>query len=126
MVASRHGRDWREVLGVVVIESRGDPNAVSKAGARGLTQLLGGAIKETGKNINPHHPWDGLWAGTAYLNILRDRYGYRTLEEQLVAYEMGPSAAKKYLAKKSPDEYFYVRRFKAAMVAIVELYGSPS
>jgi soluble lytic murein transglycosylase-like protein len=86
--------DVELLASVIRAESNGDVHAVSRAGARGLMQLMPGTATELGvrdsfradQNIN---------GGTAYLNWLLERY-HDNLAWALAAYNAGPAAVDKY------------------------------
>lgn len=72
---------------------------VSRAGAIGLMQLMPdcwrdmrGALRLGGDPFDPH---DNILAGTAYLRLLYDRFGYPGL---FAAYNAGPARYGEYLA----------------------------
>ncbi len=118
-IAKLYGQDWRDLLAQVVVESGGNAKALSSSGAIGLMQIKPIVLKEIKrKKINLFHPWENLWAGEKYLEVLRDRYGYETLYEQLVAYHDGPSKARRFLSRNLPSEHFYVQRFIAVRAAM--------
>jgi len=89
---------------VMLIESGGQLRAagrpiVSRAGAMGLMQLMPGTWREMrgllGLGSNPHNPHDNILAGTAYLRVLYDRFGYPGL---FAAYNAGPRRYADHLA----------------------------
>lgn len=69
-------------------ESRWRTNAVSSAGARGLTQLMPGTARQLG--VNPHDPDANLEGGARYLRQQLDAFG-GDLEKALAAYNAGPA-----------------------------------
>lgn len=74
--------------------STGDPTAVSPKGARGLMQLTPIALEETGrdpKTFDYNNPAESLKAGTDYVRILRDKYGFTNPLQIAAAYNAGPS-----------------------------------
>lgn len=74
--------------------STGDPTAVSPKGARGLMQLTPGALEETGrdpKTFDYNNPAESLKAGTDYVRVLRDKYGFTNPLQIAAAYNAGPS-----------------------------------
>jgi soluble lytic murein transglycosylase-like protein len=89
-----HDLDVELLASVIRAESNGDVHAVSRAGARGLMQLMPGTATELGvrdsfradQNIN---------GGSAYLNWLLERY-HDNLTWALAAYNAGPAAVDKY------------------------------
>jgi soluble lytic murein transglycosylase-like protein len=79
----------------------------SRAGAMGLMQLMPGTWADMraayGLGNDPDDPADNISAGTAYLRLLYERYGYPGL---FAAYNAGPARYDDYLAGRSrlPDE----------------------
>jgi soluble lytic murein transglycosylase-like protein len=71
----------------------------SPAGAMGLMQLMPGTWAEMraalGLGPDPHDPRDNILAGTAYLRLMYQRFGYPGL---FGAYNAGPSRYAAYLA----------------------------
>jgi len=75
----------------------------SRAGAMGLMQLMPATWAEMrdayGLGPNPDDPRANIMAGTAYLRLMVDRFGYPGL---FAAYNAGPGRYAVYLAGKSP------------------------
>jgi soluble lytic murein transglycosylase-like protein len=69
-----------------------NPNAVSSAGAQGLTQLLPGTAAGLGVN-SPFDPLQNLQGGAAYLKQLYNQFG--SWQAALQAYNAGPAAYQK-------------------------------
>ena len=76
---------------------------VSSAGAMGLMQLMPGTWadmrRQLGLGDNPHAPRDNILAGTLYLRLMHDRFGYPGL---FGAYNSGPARYAAYLAGQQP------------------------
>ncbi len=72
---------------VVWQESRWRTNAVSSAGARGLTQLMPGTAQAMG--VNPDDPVSNLEGGARYLRIQLNTFN-GNVEHALAAYNAGP------------------------------------
>lgn len=72
---------------------------VSRAGAMGLMQLMPGTWWEMrsalGLGPDPHDPADNILAGTAYLRLMYERFGYPGL---FAAYNAGPARYSAYLS----------------------------
>jgi hypothetical protein len=103
------------ILGVVIVESYGDPQALSHAGARGLMQIM----PATGHFINasfPEEPWEGkqmlydletnIRYGVWYLDHLQQTFPDDD-EAVLVAYNWGPgNVQQQQRAQRAlPSEY---------------------
>lgn len=76
---------------------------VSRAGAMGLMQLMPGTWQamraRLGLGGDPHDPRDNILAGTAYLRMMYDRFGYPGL---FGAYNAGPARYARHLATGRP------------------------
>lgn len=68
-------------------ESRWQPSAISRAGARGLAQLMPATARSLG--VNPDDPNANLEGGARYLRQQLDTFG-GDLEKALAAYNAGP------------------------------------
>lgn len=90
----------------------------SHAGAMGLMQLMPGTWRAMrlaeGLGPDPHAPRDNILAGTAYLRLMYNRFGYPGL---FAAYNAGPGAYAAYLAG--------ARRLPAETVAYVAQVSRP-
>jgi len=73
---------------VVWQESRWRPDAVSPAGARGLTQLMPGTARQMG--VDPLDPLANLEGGARYLRLQLDLFD-GDVERALAAYNAGPA-----------------------------------
>ena len=75
----------------------------SNAGAMGLMQLMPSTWTEMRTRLslghNPHDPRDNILAGTAYLRLMYDRFGY---PGRFAAYNAGPARYADYLANQKP------------------------
>jgi len=81
------------VHAVVRAESNFDPNAVSKAGAKGLMQLVDTTASDMGVR-NVFDPEENLEGGAKYLRKLLDDFG--DLKLALAAYNAGPGTVQRY------------------------------
>jgi soluble lytic murein transglycosylase-like protein len=91
------------IRAVLQAESGGDPHAVSHKGAMGLMQIMPGTWAELrgqlGLGTNPFDPHDNIFAGTAFLRAMCDRYGYPGL---FAAYNAGPARYDQHLKTGTP------------------------
>ncbi len=93
-MASRETKlDSALIASVIKVESNGNPKAVSKAGAKGLMQLIDVTAEEMGvkKVFNPK---ENILAGSKYLKKMIDRFG--DIKLGLAAYNAGAENVKKY------------------------------
>ncbi len=91
------------IFGIIWVESRFDPRAVSPVGARGLMQLM----PQTAKYLAECIKWDGransydpnfnIAAGTYYISRLIKEFGGNE-NLALAAYNAGPTKVKRWLA----------------------------
>jgi len=94
------GREWnvdpRLLKAVMMQESGGNPDARSKAGARGLMQIMPDTAKGLGLT-NPHDPAQSIFGGAKYLSEALDKEG--SPEAALLYYHGGPDWRSKYGAE---------------------------
>lgn len=90
----QHNLDADLLGSVVKAESNGNTRAVSRAGARGLMQLMPATAAEKGVD-DSFRPDENVRGGTAYLDQLLVRY-HDNLALALAAYNAGPAAVDKY------------------------------
>jgi soluble lytic murein transglycosylase-like protein len=89
-----HNLDVDLLASVVKAESNGNTHAVSRAGARGLMQLMPGTASDLGVE-DSFKPGENLRGGSTYLDALLIRY-HDNLALALAAYNAGPAAVDKY------------------------------
>jgi hypothetical protein len=89
-----HDLDVDLLASVVKAESDGNAQAVSRAGAQGLMQLMPQTAAELGVQ-NSFAPDENVRGGSAYLDALLTRYN-DNLALALAAYNAGPAAVDKY------------------------------
>jgi membrane-bound lytic murein transglycosylase F len=98
--AERYGFDWRLIVAQMYQESRFDPDAVSRAGAHGLMQLLPTTAEQVGAEQR-NDPVTSIRGGIRYLDYLRSRFEEEDLplEERtwftLAAYNAGYNRVKR-------------------------------
>jgi hypothetical protein len=105
--SNRFGVPERWIRAIMLTESAGHIKATSKKGAMGLMQVMPGTYSylrdRLGFGDNPYAPRDNIFAGSAYLREMFDRYGFPGF---IAAYNAGPGRYDDYLAygRALPDE----------------------
>lgn len=88
-----HRIDPHLVMAVIEVESGFNNQAVSRAGAQGLMQIMPGTQRDLGLTA-PFDARDNIEAGIRYLKMLMDRFPDLSLA--LAAYNAGPGAVERY------------------------------
>jgi soluble lytic murein transglycosylase-like protein len=88
--------DARFIMSIVTVESRWRANAVSRAGARGLGQLMPGTARTLG--VNAWNPAENLRGTSAYLKSLMDHFAGKpnAMKLAIAGYNAGPKAVERY------------------------------
>lgn len=86
--ARKHGISFSLIKAVIKAESDFDPYAVSRAGARGLMQIMPETAEDLGV-IDPFDPRENILGGTRYLKMLLAEF-QGDLLLTLAAYNAGP------------------------------------
>jgi soluble lytic murein transglycosylase-like protein len=89
---------------VARIESNLRQSARSRAGARGLLQVLPGTAREL--SLNPDHAPSNVLAGARYLRLMLDRF--HSTDLALAAYNAGPTAVARAGGAPSAEVLTYV------------------
>ena len=92
VMSDRNGVDPRLVDAIIRTESSYRPEAVSRAGAVGLMQLMPGTARRYGVR-NRYDPVQNVFGGTAYLADLLHEFD---LVEALAAYNAGEGNVRRY------------------------------
>ncbi|QWR78860.1 lytic transglycosylase domain-containing protein [Candidatus Magnetomonas plexicatena] len=106
--SDKYGVDSALIKAVMRAESGGNSKAVSRAGARGLMQLMPATARDLGVK-NSFNPKENIEGGTKYLRQLLDRYD-GDVNQAVAAYNWGmgnverrptkmPTETKNYIAK---------------------------
>lgn len=111
--AERHGLDPKLLHALVVVESAYRPDAVSRVGAGGLTQLMPGTAAELGVR-DRFDPLENLFGGADYLARQLVRFG--DLRLALAAYNAGPGRVAQL--GRVPD----IRETQAYVTAVVDCF----
>ena len=127
LASSRFGVPETWIREVIRAESNGETRLhgqpiVSRAGAMGLMQLMPATWRDMrallGLGSDPNDPADNILAGTAYLRMMYDRFGYPGL---FAAYNAGPARYAASLSNVLP-----LPAETRAYVAAVAVKRSPS
>lgn len=127
--AEQYGFDWRLIVAQMYQESQFDPEAVSRAGAEGLMQLLPETAQLLGIT-DLSDPDNSIHAGIKYLAYLRNRFEEALIPEDriwftLAAYNAGYNRVKR--ARRLADEMGldgdrWFDNVEAAMLALSRPY----
>jgi soluble lytic murein transglycosylase-like protein len=93
-IAGKYGVSSSVVKSIILAESAGKHDAVSRANAKGLMQLMDDTAKELGVE-NVFDPEENIEGGTKYFSQLFNKYD-GNIELALAAYNAGPDSVKKY------------------------------
>jgi soluble lytic murein transglycosylase-like protein len=105
----RNGVDADFLASVIRQESGGNPRAVSRAGARGLMQLMPATAAQMGVE-DSFNPEENVHGGARYLRELLERYRGDAIRA-LAAYNAGPEAVDRYDGVPPfPETRRYVRQ----------------
>ena len=120
----RHGVDPLLVNAIIAVESRWNPNAISRSGARGLMQLMPETAAMLGVR-DAHDPEDNIRAGIRYLGELNREFGHLDWPERQIqvvaAYNAGPNRLREVGDyRKIPQTLRYTRKVMAAYDALRE------
>jgi soluble lytic murein transglycosylase-like protein len=92
--ARKYGVEPALIAAVIETESRFNPDAVSRAGAKGLMQLMPDTARGLGVT-DPGDPVQNVLGGAKLLGQLIEKYG-GNLEKAIAAYNAGSGAVDKY------------------------------
>ena len=112
--ATRYGVEAEFIKAVALAESGMNPNAVSKAGAQGLMQLMPGTAAELAVD-DPFDPEKAIDGGTRYLKQQLDTF--QSYELALAAYNSGPHNVEKQGGIPPFDE---TQRYVPRVMALYE------
>ena len=102
------------LVAVAQVESSFQPNARSKADARGLLQVL--PTTAASLKLNPDDPSSNVLAGARYLRQLLDRYTRTDLA--LAAYNAGPTAVDRVGGAPWPETETYIANVQQRWAAL--------
>jgi soluble lytic murein transglycosylase-like protein len=128
-----------EVLAVVKVESGGQLNALSRAGARGLWQLMPDTARRYGLIVSESKderldPEKATWAATQYLRDLHETFGDWRLA--FAAYNAGEDAISRAISRSGSREFDVLslkraipeetRKYVPAVLAAMRKIGDPN
>ncbi len=101
--ADKYGVEPELVKAIAHVESAGNSNAISSAGAQGLMQLMPDTAKDMGVT-DSFDPRQNIMGGTKYIATLINRYG-GDIAKALWAYNAGPGNVDKGRKPKETRKY---------------------
>ncbi len=101
--SKKYGVDENLIRAIIKVESNFDPNVVSKAGAKGLMQLMPENCKDLGIT-DPFNIEQNIDGGTRHIKEYLDKYN-GDVEMALMAYNGGPTRMAKRGVKSINDIY---------------------
>lgn len=99
------------IRAVIRVESDYNPQAVSRAGAQGLMQLMPGTASSMGVT-NAFDPRQNILGGTRFLRVLANQFG-GDLIMTVAAYNAGPGAVQRHRGVPPYDE---TRRYVSSVL----------
>lgn len=106
--SSHYGIDYRLAMAVIEVESSYRADAVSRAGAEGLMQIMPETQRDLGVT-RPFDPEQNIEGGIRYLSMQLERF--KSVKLALAAYNAGPEAVQRYGGVPPYSEtQSYVRR----------------
>lgn len=115
--AQLHGLPPSLMRALVQAESAGNPNALSKKGAMGLTQLMPATARELGV-ANPWNPWQNVYGGAKYLRQQLNTFG--RVDLALAAYNAGAGNVRAY---RGVPPFKETQQYVLKVTGLHALYG---
>jgi soluble lytic murein transglycosylase-like protein len=113
-VANREGINPLILIAIIEIESNWDPDAISYAGAEGLTQTMPFIQRAYNCGVVLGNPAESISCGGHFLGDLVHKYGDTKIELAIAAYHAGEPLVDGCMCIPRPIDAEYVRRWKAA------------
>ena len=115
-MAKAHDVDGGLIKAVIYVESRFNPNAISRKGAAGLMQLMPATADEYGVD-NVYDPVQNIEAGVLHLKYLLKRYRNKRLA--IAAYNAGQSNVDRY---RGIPPYSETRKYVKRVLRYSKIY----
>ncbi|MDY6903638.1 MAG: lytic transglycosylase domain-containing protein [Thermodesulfobacteriota bacterium] len=107
--ARKYNISFALLKAMIKVESDFNTAAVSRAGAKGLMQIMPQNFRHLGIN-DPFNPSENIMGGTRYFRALLDRFNGR-LQLALAAYNAGPNVVDDYgRIPPYPETMAYIKR----------------
>ncbi|MCR8746681.1 lytic transglycosylase domain-containing protein [Romboutsia lituseburensis] len=118
--SKKYGVDENLIRAIIKVESNFNPNCVSRAGAKGLMQLMPENCRDLGVK-DPLNIEENIDGGTRHIKEYLDKYNWN-VEMALMAYNGGPTRMAKRGVKSINDVYKMPKETQNYVPKVMEYY----
>lgn len=119
--SNKYGVDANLIRAIIKVESDFNPKCVSKAGAKGLMQLMPENCRDLGIK-NPFDIHENIDGGTRHIKEYLDKYNGDT-KMALMAYNGGPTRMKKRGVNSAQDIYLMPKETQNYVPKVMKYYN---
>jgi len=118
--SKKYGVDENLIRAIIKVESDFNPKCTSKAGAKGLMQLMPENCRDLGVK-NPYDIYENIDGGTRHIKEYLDRYNGDT-KMALMAYNGGPTRMRKRGVNSPEDIYLMPKETQNYVPKVMKYY----